>query len=72
MNRANFLSRIGREEIFLLNDYEEMAFRITEDPVEYFAKFKGEKEFGAKSDSKVLTDAILEQKELTKEEYNSF
>lgn len=73
MNREELLKRFGREEIFLRNDDEAMAFRVSVgQTVVFFAKKKNEKEFKTQADDESLREAIEAQKEITKEQYDAY
>lgn len=72
MTQTDLIGRIGKEEIYLLNDYEDAVVRISASPIQYFVKFKGRRENEARSDSRIVTDAIIEREEITAGEYAAF
>lgn len=59
---------------FLLNDYEDAVVRFEERDGQnvWFLKFKGEKEFQVDRSHRLVVDAILENAQITKEEYDAF
>ncbi len=73
MNREELLKRFGREEVFLLSNTAKMVFRVSVgQTVVYFAKGSSEKEFKIQSDDESLREAIEEQEEITREEYEAY
>ena len=81
MNKENqaqynaFIEKVKKQEVYFLNTYEEAAIRSVPTKTEgiiYYVKFKGEKTFQAEKGSTIIADALLEYKEITKEEYNSY
>lgn len=65
-------NRIGKEELYLLNDYEDAVVRITASPIQYFIKFKGRREQQAPEASRIVADAIITPEPITKEAYDQF
>ncbi|WP_426292009.1 hypothetical protein ACN9ML_18415 [Dyadobacter endophyticus] len=59
---------------FLLNDYEDAVVRFEEQDGQnvWYLKFKGEKEFQVERSHRLVADAILENVQITKEEYEAF
>ncbi|CAG5072896.1 hypothetical protein DYBT9623_04434 [Dyadobacter sp. CECT 9623] len=59
---------------YLLNDYEDAAIRFEDREGQnvWFLKFKGEKEFQVERSHRLVTDAILENATITREEYEAF
>jgi hypothetical protein len=66
-------NKIALETVYLLNTFEEIAFKRFAGPGEkWFAKFKGEREYSIIGSANVVCDAIFESKELTEQEYNNY
>jgi len=58
-------------EIYLINDFERAVIRFDENG-EAYVKFKGEKEFKAQKGSELVFDAYLENKHISKEQYDNY
>jgi hypothetical protein len=58
-------------EKYLINEFEEAVVRRCENG-EYYVKFKGKKEFKAVLGSGVVTEARIDEKYISKEEYDKF
>lgn len=76
MSYKDMSLRIGKEEVYLLNDWEEWVLRI---PVQsgdgfYFGKFKDGTEYRIKADTNLVAQTMLESKEISKskEEYERY
>lgn len=69
-----FKKKLQTGIVYFINTFEDAAIRsyISGDTLVFHVKFKGEQEFKAQSDNKLVTDAILEHTELTREEYDNF
>jgi hypothetical protein len=66
--------RLNSEVVYLRNAYEGAFIKSLPEGV-YWVKFKGKQPFKAVTKpklSKLVTDAILEWDEITKEEYDNF
>lgn len=57
---------------YLYNDLHEIAVRIDLDKNEVFAKLKNGKEQLADPKSNAITDAMIENNQISKEEYDNF
>lgn len=70
--KVSFSTKILTQEVFFINDYEDMAFKSVPENGTFMAKIKGEEEFQAHPESQVLTDAILMPQEITAAQYASW
>ena len=54
-----------------MNTYENAVIKSIPE-TGFYVKFSGEDEFLAKNGSRLVTDGLLEYKEITEKEYNNF
>lgn len=66
-----FMNKLARDTLYFKNTFENACI-LSIPGGGYWVKFSNEKAFKAKEGSKLITDAILEYNEITKEEYDSF
>lgn len=59
------------ETIYFVNTFEQIVIR-SEPNNKYFAKAKGGEEYPVASNTELVTEAILEHKEITKEEFDKW
>jgi|WetSurMetagenome_2_1015567.scaffolds.fasta_scaffold141831_1 hypothetical protein len=67
--------KIGKEPVFIYSDFEECAIRAekVDGEIVYYLKFKGNHEFKAIYNSRLVGDALSSNPEfITKEEYNRY
>ncbi len=63
------------QEVFLFCDFEEACLRIsigTNGKITGYTKLKGRPEFETHPDSGILQQVLLEPKEISEEEYNTY
>jgi hypothetical protein len=70
VNYRNFLSKLCIQTVYFEYPFEDAYFR-SEPGGEYFVKINGQPEFKALKDSKLITDALLEYREITKDQYEA-
>lgn len=71
--QKELLSRLPHEEIYLLNEFEDIAVKsFPGKRARFVAKPKGGNEYEIGYDTTVISDALLEYKEITKEQYEAF
>lgn len=69
--RDKFLDKFPKEIVYFKNTFEEAVLKsVPEEGI--FVKFAGKEQFKSEKGSALVTDAILEGTEITKEEYNNF
>lgn len=71
MERQKFLERFAKETIYLENVFDEVVFKCEPGGVRE-QKRKGENPTKVKDGSKLFTEALIEPKEITKEEYLNY
>jgi hypothetical protein len=64
--------RLVSDELFLFNSFEDIALRKPAGKYIFFAKPKGGNEYSINFSSQVVTEAIREATELSKEEYEKY
>jgi len=70
---ADLIKRMVVETVYLLNKFEEIAFRRTPGSKgTWFAKQKGLFEYPIKANTVIVNDAVLEEKYLTEEQYQKY
>lgn len=67
----NLLNKIGKETVYMGNTMEEAVLK-SEPQGPYFAKFPGGKEFKVEPKTDIVAGALLEGREITRSEYDSF
>lgn len=67
----NIHERLTEETVYLKNEFEDAVMKF-EPNGNVWVKFKGNSEFKAKDDSAIVADAVLEEKEISAEQYNNF
>lgn len=74
IENERFMEMLTTQPVYFINTYEDAVVRseITDNGIDYYVKFRGEKEFKAKKGSGVVTEAKLEHTIITREEYNKF
>ena len=74
MNHIEFRNLLLKQPMYIKNTYEDAVIRSspTQSGVEYWVKFKGKHEIRPSERSVIVTDALLEQNIITKEEYDKF
>lgn len=70
MNLDELHDKLQHGEVLLLNDYEDCIVRMAKHAD--YVKFRGRKEFKAGQGSNVVTQAILDRVEVSKEDYLNF
>ena len=66
-----FMKKLQTEIVFFMNTYENAVIKSIPE-TGFYVKFSGEDEFLAKNGSRLVTDGLLEYKEITEKEYNNF
>ena len=74
MKSKSFNERLATEPIYLDYYFEHCVVRSvpTAENVIFYVKFEREPEFQSKHGSKLVTEACLGRKEITKEQYDNF
>lgn len=70
MKREDFLKRLETETVYLKNEYEDALVKISNGSA--WIKLKGGNPYTAFPGSEIVANAILDQKEITKSEYETF
>lgn len=70
-NYEVFSKKLTEQPVYFEYPFEEAVLRSIPN-AGIFIKFKGKAEFKSKEGSEVVTDAILEHKEITKQQYDNF
>lgn len=68
---SEFKERLTSETVYFKYDFEQAVIRSVPGKG-FFVKLKGSDEFKAKDGSKLVTDAILEHKEISEDQYYDF
>lgn len=68
ISHEDFLKKLSSGVVFFINTFEGAKIKSVAGNG-YFVKFEGSKEFKATNGSTIVTDGILEGKEITKKEY---
>lgn len=71
MTKEEFDQKLIKQTVYLLNEHEGIVIR-SEPNGDFFAKIKGYKEYKIDHDTDTVYEAILDQKEITKEEYEKY
>ena len=67
----DFLNRAQTKEVYFSDFFNDVVFKIVPKKG-IFTKLKGQEEFKAKDESKLVADALSDLHEITKEEYEQF
>ncbi len=67
-----FRKKLLSGTLYFVNSFEDVAFKSVMLPPAYFMKPRGKGEYEVVIGNTVLTDALLEHNETTKEEYDNF
>ena len=70
MDLEELRNKLQHGEVFLLNEYEDCIVRMAKHTD--YVKFRGRPEFKAIQGSNVVTQAILDRVEVSKEDYLNF
>jgi hypothetical protein len=72
MSRDEFLNLFGKgKPVYLLNEFEQAVVKF-DGFGNVFVKFKGEPEFKAVQGSGVVSEALLDEKLITEDDYNNW
>ncbi len=65
---------IAGNTVYMENSFEDIAIKAVplENSSQYFAKFKGRKEYEIKGSSQVVIEAWFEAREITEQEYKNY
>lgn len=68
------LHKLYSEPVFILYDFEDCVIRSEpgKEGPDFWVKFKGEKEFKARPESKLVWDAVMYPVLITQEEYEKY
>ena len=72
MERYNeMINKMEVQDVYFINDFEGVAYRSTPKG-DFYGKTINGKEFKADYSSPIFNDALVEGKEISKEDYNKF
>lgn len=66
------VKKVGKQEVYLYNDFEEIVIRIPIDHLTCYAKGKGEKEYPLEFTSVLVTDTLIDGSEIDKSFYQKY
>lgn len=72
MTREELFKKLRTETVYFRNEFEEVVIRSDPSKEYFYVKFKGKKEFIAKSGSSVVADAIISENIISKAEYDNY
>jgi hypothetical protein len=74
MRESEKVDRFRSGPVFLFNEFEGCMIRteFKNGRMKVFVKFEGEEEFEGKQSSTIVTDAIMEWNEVSREQYESY
>lgn len=69
---SDILQKIAKQDVFILNDFENIAIRSDYNGQQLYAKPQGLNEYKIKFAAHIVQEAFMEGKEITKEEYENY